>query len=500
MDGTTIVEKKETTEVIGLDGKTSGNGTALSNIFDKIEQGKQEGKTTRDVIKENLPQPDRQRDDGGKFVKHEVKKEEKPAEKSELEKKLDETQADKTAKADKDEDIRETLKKATEIKAEEVKTDKQDDKQDEVPADELRVLDTDKPKTAKRIQALLKKVSTTESEFAKTKAERDEKAAKLAELEKKLSEVKTVDPKTDEAIKKQLDELSMYRRRYELDTDPEVKTKFEGRVEAAEQSIVDVLKKRGAGEALLKTIKEEGGWSGFASSNRQITLPDGDGGTKQVPAAEVADAILQGFPLGERKAVEAAMMEQAQTKRERERFFKEEQSKANDYFKQREEEAKKGSVAQQQQVEEAKKVIDNYQKALLESEWLKDKEIPANATPAQKAEAEEFNKYNGQLKSLVSSALNVRDLNGMLGLVQDSVLYYNERRTTAMLKRENEQLKKELASKGDELTKFKKASGSVPRGGSIAVAPTSDDRTPKKARTLEEAFQALERGENLKDE
>src|SRR6185436_18362386 len=105
---------------------------------------------------------------------------------------------------------------------------------------------------------------TVNAEVAKTKAEAAEKATKLAEYEKKLSEVKTADPATEEKIKTQLDELAMYRRRYELDKDPNVKVKYDQRVEAAEKSIIETLKRRNAGEALLKLINDEGGWAKFS--------------------------------------------------------------------------------------------------------------------------------------------------------------------------------------------------------------------------------------------
>lgn len=494
MEGT-VIEKKETVDVIGLDGKPQNPATGpLADMFDKIEAGKEEGKSAAQVVKETPvvdPKITKTRDpDTGQFVKPVEKPVEKKEVKSDLDKKLETTIVPE--KKEEPTDLRSALKKATETTTLPEKKEDKPDPTEEVPAEELKVLETDKPKTAKRIQALLKKIESTSGEVAKTRAERDDKAQKLAELEKKLSEVKTVDPKTDEEIKKQLDELSMYRRRYELDNDPEVKTRFEGRIAAAEQSIVDTLKRKGAGDGLLKLIQEEGGWAGFASSSRLVSIPDGDGGTKQVSTAELAEAVLGQLPLGERKAVEAAMLEQATTKRDRERFFKDEQAKANDYFKQRDEQARKLSESNQKQVEEAKKAIDDWRRSVEAQDWIKDKEVPANASAQQKAEIEEYNHYNGQLRSLITQAVNVKDLNGMLDLVHDAVRYYDERRTSASLRRENERLKADLEAKSNELTKFKKAGSSVPRGGSIAVTPTPEDRPQKRPVGLEAALSRIE--------
>ncbi len=496
-----VVTKQETTEVIGLDGKSeSNNASPLADLFSKMEAGKENGLTAKEVIEANKGQePSKEK----KAPEQAAPTPEKKAAPAKEEKKPEEP-AEKDQEKKEELSPRDALKRALEEKnqkkAEDKKAAQKDDKSEaseEVTEDELKVLPMDKPKTAKRIQALLKRIDDVNSEVTKTKAEAKEKAEKLAELEKKLSEVKTVDPKVEEDVKKQLDELAMYRRRYDLEKDPEIKTKFDARVSQAEDSIVTILKARKAGPGLLDLIKEEGGFAKFSNSGRQIEIPDGDGGTRSVSASELAEAVLKALPLGDRKAIEASLFEQVQTQRERERFFKEEQEKASEFFKKREELTKKEEEERMKTMGEAAKKIEAWKGKLESSDWMKNKDIPAGASAEEKAEIAKHNEYNGQLRAMLNSAINTKDIDGMLSIFEDAVRYYDERRSSANLLKKIEKLEAEVQAKNSEISRFKKAGGSVPKSGSIAVQQEPDEtrQTSKKELTLEERFAAMERGE-----
>lgn len=481
------VHKQETTEILDSSGRTLQRSNALHSIFDKMQEGKPVGDAAKEVEIEHQ-----------KAEKREEKKEEKKEviEKAEtkpddLSKKLEQTQQ---KKADDEEISREKLRQQSEASPL-----TKDDKpiEEVIPEEELQVLATDKPKTAKRIQALLKKVETVNSTYAATKKERDELDAKRAELEKKLSEVKSVDPKTDEAVKAQLDELAMFRRRYDLDKDPEVKTKYDDRIVSAEKPIVDILTRHGAGEALLNVIKEEGGWLKFSQSTRPVTLKDGP-----APAAEVADLILQTLPFGDRRTLESLATEQITTKREKDRYYEEQQKTASEYFKNKEDQAAKGSVEYQKQVEEARKMIEAWNKDVHEKhDWLKEKEVPATASAEQKAALEDDNKYTRQLKGLLKKAVETKDISGMLEVVLDSVQYYQERRAHSKTQAALAAEKKEVKRLQDELDKFKNAGKSVSRAGSISGAGTSPGEVKdKKPQSLTEALDIMARGGSLNEE
>lgn len=486
-----VIEKRETVEVVDAPNLSSASTVgSLNSIFDKIEAGKAEGVSAKDSLKEEAPEQKEPEKKEAAPAKEPVKEPVKQEVKEEVKKE------DDKPKTLEEEFSREALRKAA---AEEKKAKPEEQTaQEEVPEEELKVLPHDKPKTAKRIQALLKKIEVTNSEVAKTKSEVLEKANKLAELEKKLGEVKTVDPTTDEKVKTQLDELAMLRRRYELDNDPEVKTKFDSKIESSEASINDLLVKRNAGKALLDIIKEEGGWNKFSNSTRQIPVSDGEGGVKYVPGSEVADQILQALPLGERKAIESAMMEQVQTKRDRDRFLKEEQQKATEFFTKREQAAKKQTEEQEKQVAEARKSIDAYIEKQMKEEWLADKPVPETATAQEKAALQEHNKYNAQLRGVFKKAVGTKDLDGLLEIITDSVRYFDERRKVENLAKENAALKAEIKAKQGELDKVKVAGRSVPRGGSISTPPSErDGERSKVPNSLEETLERMERGERF---
>lgn len=498
-----IVEKKETVEVLDAKGHTMDHKGELASIFDRIESAKEDGKTAKEAIADHQSEKVSQKQQKPKEQAEVPVIEEKQPVKTDLEKKLDDTQKKKDEGVEST-DPREVLKKATERtkKEEPVKKEEKveaktepEKKDDDVTVEELAVLPHDKPKTAKRIQKLLDLKKDLEETVTKTRTEANEKATKLAELEKKLGEVKTIDPKTQEQIDKDLGELKMYRRRYSLESDPEVKTKFDGRIESAEKSINDTLVKHGATEPILKLIKDAGGWTKFTDSTTGIRLADG----KTVSAAEFAEMIMADLPMGSRKAIEAAMVEQVQVSRDKGRFFEEEQTKANDFFKKQEEEVTKQKQAQEGQIKEYAGKIEAWHKSAIEaSPWLKEKEIPSNATAEQKAAIEEDNKYTKQLNSLLVSSLQTRDLDKSLEIVMDSVRYYQERREKSALLDENTKLKAEIKAKQAEIDKVRGSTRTTPKGGSIAgggSAP-SQGKEEKKAKSLEESFDMILQGKN----
>jgi hypothetical protein len=481
-----ITTKQETAELLDSNGQTLTRSSPLSSLFDKMEQGVPAAEAAKQVETEKpSPKPDVKPE-----VKPEVNPEVKPTTTNlpDLSSKLDST----VQKKSEDEEI-----SRAKLKAQSTPKDSEDVKapaEEVVPEDELQVLPHDKPKTAKRIQALLKKIETVNSTYAETKKQAEERATKLAELEKRLAEVKTVDPKVDEAVKKQLEELSMFRRRYDLDNDPEVKSKYDDRIVSSEKPIADILVKNGAGEALVAIIKEEGGWLKFSQSGRMITLKDGP-----LPAAEVADLIVKNLPFADRKLIDSISMEQITTKREKERFFEEQTKTANEFFKKQEEEKAKGTQDYQKQVEEARKAIDAWDKDVHEkNEWLKEKEIPTNATPEQKLELEEDNRYTKQLNGLLKKAVETKDINGMLEVVLDSVKYCQERRAHSKTQQALAVEKKNVQKLQAEIDKFKQGARSVSKAGSISGSGTSSgEAQTAKPETFKEALDRIAAGEQI---
>lgn len=457
----TIKTVRETVEVITPDGQTLSGADNLSSIFDKIEAGKG---TAEEVIKEVMSSKPE-----GEVA--ETVKEPEPTpepveavepEETTLDQKIDKKEAETTEPA------------------------KEPAKEPDVNDEELAVLPHDKPKTAKRIRALLDKIAKADEIVATTRKEALEKAAKLDELQKQLATVKTVDPKTEEEIKQQLDELVQYRRRYALETDPQVSAKFDGRIKGADEVIYNTLTKAGAGDELLNLIKEEGGWTKFSDSGKIIPLKGGD---KQT-AAELAQTILNQLSYSSRRAIDAAMIDQMHAKQEKERFFNEETSKAKQYFEQQELQRKQQQEAQEKNVKEGREYIANFEKELRSSEFMQEKTVPGNATPEQRAAIEEHNQWAKQTNAELVKYSNSKTLPEIMAVVKDAVLYHNERRQHAIALAKVKQLEAQLLAV--------KNAGRTTKAGSIAAGSTTPPpRQAPKVLTLDERVEAMERGETV---
>ena len=208
-ESTSVIPERPPLDILTSDGNPveSESGRMLSDIFSQVEQGK----PMADAIKDKLePSSAPEAKEVAKQEEAPEIKEKRP-EAGSLGAKLDETIE---KKVEEEEVTREALlakstpkKQAAKTEPAKVEPEAKEEKPDpDAPSDdELQVLPHDKPKTAKRIQALLKKVDALNSTFTETKRGAEEKAKRLAELEEQLKGVSTVDPATNEAIKAQLD-------------------------------------------------------------------------------------------------------------------------------------------------------------------------------------------------------------------------------------------------------------------------------------------------------
>jgi hypothetical protein len=454
------------------DGKELATPSPFEALAAKISSGKSSKDAIGELREETKKKAEKSLKDtlGDPNAEPEKKEEKKVEDKKPEEDEDEEEEASEIAKAEEKEEPKEE-KKEDEVKEPEAKSE------DEVKDEELKVLPHDKPKTARRIQALLKKVDEVSSKEATTAKQLQEKEARLAELEKQLGEVKSVDPTTNDEIKKQLDELAMYRRRYELDNDPEVKQKFDSRIEGAEKSIKDIFAKKRGGEAINKIIEEEGGWVKFSESGRKITLTGGE----EITAAELAEKIREELPLSERRAIDAAEIEQAATAREKQRYFEEQSAKAKEYFTARETESKAAQEKQAQVTKELQDKINTWQnKFLTEQEFFKEE--PTDGLTGDKlAEAQDRNKHVKQLKQVLQKNMAVNDLDGTLNVIAESVLYHEERRQHAEAIKKVQLLEAQLKERQAEIDKFKRASSTTPKSGSLSgggTGKTSSSTTP----------------------
>ena len=132
---------------------------------------------------------------------------------------------------------------------------------------------------------------------------------------------------------------------------------------------------------------------------------------------------------------------------------------------------------------------------------MKEKEIPADATPEQKKEIQEENAHAKELNEALKKNLNTKDLDGMLNIVLEATKFHQEKRVRAKLEAENAKLKAELKAKADELDNFKQSGKTTLKPGSLKGGGSAPVNTkPAKPQTLEEAFDKLAMARGSSDE
>ncbi len=342
---------------------------------------------------------------------------------------------------------------------------------EEVPSEMMKVLPNDKPMTARRIQQFLKTIEFKD----KTVAEKDAIIKQLQEKtstaggDEELAKIKAdLDAKSSELLK--------YRRRYELDTDPEIKSKFDEPVTQAEGSIKETLAKHGLGDSTWKEIEKHGGFAAFSRSS--VTYPvkeynaDGQEVIVHKTAAQLAKSWLEAMPVGDTEEVRAALGRQSMTKAEKKRFVEKETAEADKYFKSQEEQR---SRSQQEQAASHEKLMKEFgewtDNEIKTKDWLKNKDIPPGATSDQKKQVEEENAFRAQLRTMLknpptNSPEKVREV--LLGGVE---AHY--------LRKENGNLASRVKALEAELSKIKGGTRTTPKEGSLLSSARKPDANPK---------------------
>lgn len=269
-----------------------------------------------------------------------------------------------------------------------------------VPEDQRRVMPHDKPDTARRIKAIL--------------AERDAERAAAAAAKKEVEEAKKAGASSEELKKLREEHEAMrqdamrLRRLHDLKNDKEFNEKYDAPVRQVDATIADTLKRYGFGEPTLKAIEAEGGFAAFSRSQKTFNVkvddPENPGTPKTVSktAAQLAREWVGGMDVADAEAVRASLGKQQLLQSEKQAAIEKEQAEAREYF----EKQSKGTAEQQAAAKAAhEKTMAEYKawrdKALAETEFLKDREAPADATPEQQEAIKEHNEFNAQLRARI---------------------------------------------------------------------------------------------------
>lgn len=274
-------------------------------------------------------------------------------------------------------------------------------------------------------QSNWRKLQETASNYKK---QADEAAQLRQKLEEAQQQVKTPDD---------YEELRRFRAIFDIQNDPEFRSKFEKPISDAKENIYRILKANGASEEVIKSIEEAGG-------------PD------KIDSKWWKANAIDRLPLTEAERLKRNLVDVVELK-EKQQFEIENATKnADQYYQQK---AQQNEEWYHNTTNEIDTYMDQVTKDL---PWARFKEPPSNATPDQIREVEQHNAAVGSLAEKFNSALwptSAQDrANVAAAAVFSHVLTEQLRVEQASKVKMSEQLKK-LTEENNRL----KSAGKLPR-------------------------------------
>jgi len=126
----------------------------------------------------------------------------------------------------------------------------------------------DNPHTGSRNRKLAEKMLETNRAYQESLGKLQEREKAVKDLETKLAEKATL-AELPEDVKKKVELAQMYERRYELESSPDVKEKFDNVIDGHQGAIYDGLMKLGMPKDIIDTMKANGGFDGWMQSAPQ---------------------------------------------------------------------------------------------------------------------------------------------------------------------------------------------------------------------------------------
>jgi hypothetical protein len=328
------------------------------------------------------------------------------------------------------------------------------------------------PKSAKserRFRHLHSQWKAAEAKVAETAKQVAEKEQKLAAIEKQMQELQSKATQPDPEIATKLERLQMLERRHNLKSSEHVKNTFDARITRNEDKIYKTIMANGVPfknmdeKQAIEVFQKKGGFREFSRKH-----PD------------LAEGILKSLPIADRQVVEAAMGGQNQLEDEKEFYLETESAKAKEYFEKEAkaaEEAKAKEPDPAKQAEAQKQAIENLKKTYFEKiDIFKDAEIPADASPEEKARLTAANKLSADLRDAFANNLAPASNEEYIDIALSATL-------AVKLKRENSSMKRELAAAKAEIEKFKNGSKTSTKGG--ALPASSEPKAEKPPATFQ---------------
>lgn len=307
------------------------------------------------------------------------------------------------------------------------------------------------PQTKESTKKSIDRLTTAiDSEKENSKKVQAELSAEIAALKTQLES--SSGGLTEEQQKENADrnaELQQFRRRYGLENDPEVKSKYGDKIAAVDQDIESILNRYGMKEESgldsegkktlgFDEIKAQGGFSEYAQKNPTVYK-------------WLIDKIAEHNPM-DADILRGHLREQNALKREKQNFINQESEKADEYFQKvdaRQQEILGQAEQQEKKFDEMRVLARDH--AVKEADYLQKQEIKKDTGPdarkAIEAHNEKAEKYRGHLDVLYRP-----------DTPEDIIAMANATIMALHLKDTNKSLQTELASVKDQLAKIKQAS------------------------------------------
>jgi len=381
-------------------------------------------------------------------------------------------------------DFRESMRKKVMEKEPAKEADKPEPKTESPAAVEPKSEEEDlhyyKPDTAKRIKFFISETKrlTSEKEAVTKELEEAKKAPKTAVNVEEVTKLR-------EEYQKTHDELTKFRRRYEVDNDPEFQAKYNEPVAAVEKNIENIFRKYKLDDATMKVIKDEGGFASFSSSRKTYPVqePDQDNPGEFKTVHKTASQLFNGWVNGgsmdvvDAENIKASLGKQQLIKSEAQAAMQKAQDDAKVHFENMSAEKQKA----QDELDASNKVIaDGYKQWQKEietnTEWLKQKPIPETASEEEKKALAEENEFSKQLRDGLDK--HPKDAKDYAKLQFDAAEGNHLRRTMAQRDAQIERLTAALAKQKGAMKTTNKGGSLLVRGGEKPAVEEDNNSNP----------------------
>lgn len=304
---------------------------------------------------------------------------------------------------------------------------------------------------------------TAREREAQVKAEADKARKEAEELKKQVEELSKKTAAVPETVEKELKELREFRATFDAERDPEFNKKYDERRERNNSTIFETLQRNG----LKPEVVEQ---------------------AKKLPYDQQVDQIsrwAEKLPPRDKLAITSRLTDNESLESERAAALSEVKAKAAEIL------AQKQAVPEKNREVFVQEAVATLKPIIPQLPWLHPKEIPANASPKDKADLEKHNAGAAEAQRMLLGFLNDDSARSRSLLALAGVLAPRYRAELQQVKAELEAARKELGSikEAGRLSKTARSSGTA-----AAAAPKVNIFETSAEDAMEEAWKQMNGG------